>query len=265
MMVSKLCLTQARTHFLSPPPHLSLSSLSHLPFLLRRRSSLKMSSTTTTTPQIIEHFVLFKVKPDTDPSNITAMIDNLAALSSLDLVAHLSSGPLLRTRSSPFPFTHLLHSRYKSKHDLDAYSAHPSHVRVVTENVKPICDDIMAVDWVTYDLPGPVSPPPGSAMRVTFLKLKEGVGENEKARVLDVIGGIKGVFPAIEQISFGENFSMGRAKGFSIGSVAILPGLSELEAMDSERAGLEKDKVRDLIESVIVLDYVVPQQQSASL
>ncbi|KAI8565361.1 hypothetical protein RHMOL_Rhmol03G0253000 [Rhododendron molle] len=227
-----------------------------------------MSSTTTTTPQTIEHFVLFKVKPDTDPSNITAMIDNLAALSSLDQVDYLSSGPLLRTRSSPFPpFTHLLHSRYKSKHDLDAYSAHPSHVRVVTEHVKPICDDIMAFDWVTYDLPGPVAPPPGSAMRVTFLKLKEGVGENEKARVLDVIGGIKGVFPAIEQISFGENFSMGRAKGFSIGSVAILPGLSELEAMDSdsERAGLEKDKVRDLIESVIVLDYVIPQQQSASL
>lgn len=125
----------------------------------------------------------------------------------------------------------------------------------------------MAVDWVANDLSGPVAPPPGSAMRVTFLKLKEGLGESEKARVLDVIGGIKGVFPVIDQISFGENFSMGRAKGFSIGSIAVLPGLSELEAMDSdsERANLEKDKARDLIESVIVLDYVVPQQPSASL
>lgn len=124
----------------------------------------------------------------------------------------------------------------------------------------------MAVDWVTDDFSGPVAVPAGSALRVTFLKLKEGAGESEKARVLEVIGGIKGVFPVIEQISFGENFSMGRAKGFSVGSVAVLPGLGELEKVDEDegRAGAEKDKVRDLIESVIVLDYVVPEQQQSS-
>ncbi|KAH7854106.1 hypothetical protein Vadar_010162 [Vaccinium darrowii] len=227
-----------------------------------------MSTTAAATPQqIIEHIVLYKVKSDTDPSKTDSMITHVSSLSSLEQIVHLSTGPLLRTKSSPFPFTHLLHTRYKSKQDLDAYLTHPSHVAVVTNYVKPIGDDIMVVDWVANDLSGPVATPPGSAMRVTFLKLKEGLGENDKARVLDVIGGIKRVFPVIDQISCGENFSMGRAKGFSIGSIAVLPGLSELEAMDSEseRANLEKDKVRDSIESVIVLDYVVPQQPSASL
>ncbi|XP_052180584.1 stress-response A/B barrel domain-containing protein UP3 [Diospyros lotus] len=217
--------------------------------------------------QIVEHIVLFKVKPETDPSKIDSMVAGLAGLSTLDPVLHLSVGPLHRNRSPAFSFTHMLHSRYKSKDDLDAYSGHPAHVSVVTERVRPICEDVMAVDWVSDGLAGPVAPRVGSAMRVTFLKLKEGLGEKERGEVLSVIGGVKDGFPATEQISYGENFSPARAKGFSIGSIAVLPGVSELEALDadSDLAESMKNKVRDLLESVIVLDYVIPQQQSASL
>ncbi|KAA8523303.1 hypothetical protein F0562_009726 [Nyssa sinensis] len=208
--------------------------------------------------QIVEHIVLFKVKPDTDPLKIDSMINGLNALNSLDQVLHLTTGSLLRTRSSSFNFTHMLHSRYKSKDDLNSYSAHPSHMAVVNESVRPICDDIMAVDWVADDLTGPVVPRPGSAMRVTFLKLKEGLGDKEKQEVLGVIGGIKEYFGSIDQLSLGENFSPARAKGFSIASIAILPGLSELEALDSnaELVNSQKEKARDLLESVIVLDYL---------
>ena len=65
----------------------------------------------------------------------------------------------------------------------------------------------------------------------------------------------------------GENFSPARAKGYSIASLAVLPGVSELEGLDSkqELANVEKDKVREHLESVIVLDYVVASPQSASL
>ncbi|KAL6984591.1 hypothetical protein U1Q18_017967 [Sarracenia purpurea var. burkii] len=213
--------------------------------------------------QIVEHIVLFKVKPDTSPSKIDTMISRLNGLNSLDQVLHLAAGPLLRTRSSsPFTFTHMLHSRYKSKDDLDSYSTHPSHVAVVAESGRPICDDIMAVDWVQTDLTGPVVPRPGSVMRLTLVKLKEGLGDTEKKEVLDVIGAVKDLLPSIDQISFGENFSPARAKGFSIGSLAIFPGLSELDSLDSdsnlELVNMQKDKVRSLIESVIVLDYVIP-------
>ncbi|KAF8406800.1 hypothetical protein HHK36_005921 [Tetracentron sinense] len=104
-------------------------------------------------------------------------------------------------------------------------------------------------------------------MRLSFLKLKEGLGDGEKGEVLGVIGGIKDCFETIDQISFGENFSPARAKGFSIASLAILPGLSELDGLDTneEIVKAQKEKVRDFLEAVIVVDYVILPPQSASL
>lgn len=124
----------------------------------------------------------------------------------------------------------------------------------------------MAVDWVVNDLAGPVAPPDGSAMRVTFLKMKEGLGEKEKGQVLEVVGGIGSKFPSIKQLTFGENFC-DRAKGYSIASLAVFPGLSELDGLDSnsELVNSQKDKARDFLESVLVLDYVIPTPQSANL
>lgn len=119
----------------------------------------------------------------------------------------------------------------------------------------------MAIDFVSGNVDGPVIPTPGSAMRVTFLKLKEGLGEKEKTEVLGVIGGIKDQFESIDQLSFGENFTVERSKGFSIGSLAICKGLSELDCLDSnsELVSLQKQKVKDLLEKVVVFDYVIPQ------
>ncbi|KAL8234817.1 hypothetical protein R6Q59_020917 [Mikania micrantha] len=215
--------------------------------------------------QVVEHVVLFKVKPDVDSSKVAAMVSGLNGLISLNLTTHLTAGQLLRSRSSSLTFTHMLHSRYRSKDDLRDYSAHPEHVRVVTENVKPIMDDIMAVDWISTGAGD--SPKPGSAMRVTFLKLKENLEEIERSRIMEVIGGIKDQFPVIEQLSVGENFSHDRAKGYTIASVAVLPGAADLEALDSnvEIVKMQKEKVKDSIESVVVVDYVIPPPQAANL
>ncbi|XP_012077024.1 stress-response A/B barrel domain-containing protein UP3 [Jatropha curcas] len=273
--MTMLCLGAARSlfsspfslSFSSPKRHLKVPSFSSFkpythssPF----KSQIKMSTTATET---IEHIVLFKVKDNTDPTKINSLVTSLGGLVSLDPVLHLTAGALYRTKSSPIPFTHMLHSRYSSKENLNAYSAHPSHVSAVKESVLPICDDIMAVDWVADDLHGPVIPPPGSAIRVTFLKLKENLREEVKGEILAVIKGIKGSFEGINQITCGENFSPARAKGYSIASLAVFPGVSEMEALDSkeELVNLQKEKVRDYLESVIVVDYVVSSQQSASL
>ncbi|CAI9260188.1 unnamed protein product [Lactuca saligna] len=112
-------------------------------------------------------------------SAITPMVSGLNGLASLNLTFHLSFGQLLHSRSSSLTFTHMLHNRYRSKEDLLEYVVHPKHVRVVKEN-KPIIDGIMAVDWMFNG--ASFSPKPGSAIRVTFLKLKGNLGENEKAR-----------------------------------------------------------------------------------
>ncbi|WVZ14520.1 hypothetical protein V8G54_012086 [Vigna mungo] len=124
----------------------------------------------------------------------------------------------------------------------------------------------MVVDWVADGLNNLVSLP-GSTVRVSFLKLKEdAVGEE----VLGVVRGILENFKLISEFSFGENFSPRRARGFSIASLAVFAGLTELEVVDSnqELVNYHKDKVRDQINNMIVVDYVVPLPplvQSASL
>ena len=110
-------------------------------------------------------------------------------------------------------------------------------------------------------------PRPNSAMRLTLLKLKESEEEKEKGEILSVVGGIEKEFAEIEQLSFGENFSPARAKGFSIASIAIFAGLKEMEGLDDkgELVEMHKAKVRDLLEDVIVVDYVIPPPPSANL
>ncbi|KAL2572075.1 hypothetical protein GLYMA_17G050700v4 [Glycine max] len=60
-------------------------------------------------------------------------------------------------------------------------------------------------------------------LRVTFFKLKEGVGEHVKDEVLGAIRGIQRKF----QFTCGGNFSPARAKGFFIASLEVFPGLNE--------------------------------------
>lgn len=214
----------------------------------------------------IEHVVLFKVKSETDPSKVDTMINNLNGLVTLDPVRHLACGPVLRNGSSLFTFTHMLHSRYSSKEDLDTYSQHPDHMGAVKESVLPICKDIMAVDWEADQTPDPIVLPPGSAVRVSFLKLKDGVGEDAKNEIYGVIKGIKESFGGIQQITSGENFSA-RAKGFSIASIAVFKSVKEMEEADSieELVNLQKQKVKDYLDGVVVVDYVVPSLSSSSL
>ncbi|XP_041006907.1 stress-response A/B barrel domain-containing protein UP3-like [Juglans microcarpa x Juglans regia] len=267
---------KGRTLF-SPPFSFALSLPKHIPhlrpsFSLKTysqsspsKSPVKMSSSQT----VVEHVVLVKVKENTDLSKVNTMVSRLNSLSSLEQVLHLTAGPVLRSGSSSLNFTHALHSRYRTKDDLAAYSAHPSHLSVVKESLLPIIDDIMAVDWVAAggDVDDFVVPPPGSAIRFTFLKLKENLGDNVKSEILAVIKEIKGNFSQIKQISCGENFSPARAKGFSLASLVIFPEVSEMEAVDSNEEWMnsQKEKVRDYLEGVVCVDYVIPQPQSASL
>ncbi|PKI32384.1 hypothetical protein CRG98_047224 [Punica granatum] len=122
-------------------------------------SSPRMSSSSAFPQQVIEHIVLFKVREGTEQSKVNAMMSGLNGLNSLDQVLYLTAGPVLRSASSLFSFTHMLHSRYSTKDDLSAYSAHPEHLRVVRETGLPICEDIMAVDWIADGFSGPLAPP----------------------------------------------------------------------------------------------------------
>ncbi|KAL1210183.1 Stress-response A/B barrel domain-containing protein UP3 [Cardamine amara subsp. amara] len=253
----------------SSPLAFAISTTKHSPIKLRfsRRSFSAVAMSSSTPPsQLIEHIVLFKVKDETDSTKISSMINGLNALVSLDQVLHIFAAPLHRLGSSAFAFTHVLHSRYGSKEDLTYYAAHPDHVRVVKEFVLPICDDIMAVDWIAHQVPTTIAPLPGSAAKLTLLKVKENLSDEAKTEITGVIKGLSEKFPGIDQITVGENFSPARAKGFSIASIAYFKDLGEMEAVDAQKelVNLQKDKVRDYVDSTIVVEFVVPSSSQPS-
>ncbi|KAK1678901.1 hypothetical protein QYE76_039749 [Lolium multiflorum] len=258
----------------SPRLHLPLLASSPLRRRLRRPSAAAMSSSTAS-PAIaapIEHFVLIKVRPEALTSGAAAaMVSSLQALSALvPGLAYIHAGPVLRLRSPAAEAlgpTHLLHSRYAAKPDLAAYAAHPAHVAAVQAHVAPNALDATAVDWVNAaDLPSPVAP--GAAVRLTLAKVKDGV---EVARLVEEVreatraaaGEGEGA-----RVSFGENFSPARAKGFQFGMVAVFGSVEELDAVEGD-AKVEEAKaaLRPLLDDVMVLDFVVdaPAAAAASL
>lgn len=186
------------------------------------------------------------------------MVSRINSLKSLDEVLHIAAGPLRSIRSSSLSFNYMLHSRYASEGDLDAYTVHPTHVSVTKDNAR-LVDDIMAVDWVADDLRGPVVLPPGSALRFTLLKLKEGLGEEAKSEILEAVMGLEDqIGEKTSQFTSGANISPGRAKGFSMAFLAVFKSESELDAADStgEWANFEH-KLVDYLEALIVLDYAL--------
>ncbi|KAG4956920.1 hypothetical protein JHK82_042646 [Glycine max] len=82
---------------------------------------IRMSSTSQGT--VVEHVVLVKVKDDTEPTKVNAMVNAMNSLATIDGVKHLTVGPLLRngptTTTSGLRFTHMLHNRYNSKEALE--------------------------------------------------------------------------------------------------------------------------------------------------
>ncbi|CAI9100694.1 OLC1v1037850C1 [Oldenlandia corymbosa var. corymbosa] len=206
-------------------------------------------------PQIVELLVIFKIKPGADP----AIVDSLNSLASLDSVLHLAAGPLINCRSS-LNFTHILHSRFASKEDLEKFYQDPDH-HVVVNQVKPFLEDIMVVDWVHST--DSVAIPPGSTMRATILKLKEDLGDDEKNQLLEALGLLKDKSTSsIEVLSFGENNTPARAKGFSVPVITVFKDVNELEGFQSEWESPENEHrhlvIKPKVDEELVLDVVFP-------
>ncbi|KAK2358613.1 stress-response A/B barrel domain-containing protein UP3 [Trifolium repens] len=206
---------------------------------------------------IIEHVVLFKIKEDTTQSDIDSMVDRVNSLISLKEILHLNMVSIQSSSSlSSFNFTHILHTRFSSKEDLHAYAVHPTHLEVIKLNT-PFVSDTMALDWVTEVHGNDLVLPYGSALRVVFFKLKEGLGERVKDEVLKGISGIRR--DNAVQFTCGENFSPRRAKGFSIATLSVFTGLSELKEVDFDEEFRKydmNDKIKENIDTALVLDFV---------
>ncbi|KAL5729810.1 hypothetical protein ACHQM5_002708 [Ranunculus cassubicifolius] len=212
------------------------------------------------TKQTIEHIFLFRCKENTDQATINYLIQELDNLRVIPGVLSLTTGPVNRLYSSSSPsldFGIFFHSRFETKEALDAYMHHPQHLKLNHDLTDPLLGDYMLIDWVYYHK-GELAPPPGSAMRVTFLKLKQGLNlvQKEKSEVFKVIGNNLG--RSVEQYTYGENFAIA-AKGFSISSFAVFLDEEEMKRAGScgELAKQLENELNHLVESVLVIDYVV--------
>jgi hypothetical protein len=98
-------------------------------------------------------------------------------------------------------------------------------------------------------------------VRVVFFKLKEGLGEQVKDEVLKGISGIR--HENAVQFTCGENFSPGRAKGFSIATLSVFTGLSELKEVDFDEEFRKYDKIKENLDTTLVLDFVANGQTAS--
>ncbi|KAL5729809.1 hypothetical protein ACHQM5_002707 [Ranunculus cassubicifolius] len=211
------------------------------------------------TKQTIEHIFLFRCKENTDQATINYLIQELDNLRAIPGVLSLTTGPVNRIYSSSTPsldFGIFFHSRFETVEALNAYMHHPQHLKLNHDLTDPLLGDYMLIDWVFHQKAA--IPQPGSAMRVTFLKLKEGMNlvQSQKLEVFKVIGNHLG--PSVEQYTYGENFAAS-AKGFSLASLAVFSDVNELEQAGSceEVANQLKEKLNYLVLNILVIDYVV--------
>lgn len=95
---------------------------------------------------MIEHLVLFKWKEDASDSAIAKVMEGLKNLpNEIPEIIALSCGENFSSRSQGFQ--HGLVVRFSDREALATYQAHPAHQEVVQDFIKPILQDILAVDY----------------------------------------------------------------------------------------------------------------------
>ena len=95
---------------------------------------------------MIEHVVLFKVKATTPATSVQAMVDGLRGLKTrVPGIVELSAGGNFTDRNKGF--SHGLVVRFQDRAALEAYLPHPAHQEVVGNFVRPIIEDVIAVDY----------------------------------------------------------------------------------------------------------------------
>ena len=95
---------------------------------------------------MIEHVVLFKVKAGMPAASVKAMVDGLAGLKRrVPGIVDLSVGANFTDRNKGF--THGLVVRFRDKAALETYLPHPAHQEVVQSYIRPIIEDLIALDY----------------------------------------------------------------------------------------------------------------------
>ncbi|KAI4978281.1 hypothetical protein ZWY2020_014835 [Hordeum vulgare] len=106
---------------------------------------------------------------------------------------------------------------------------------------------------------------PDAIVWLTLAKVKEGVEVGQL--VEKVATATRDAGEASDaKVSFGENFSPSRAKGYQFGMVTVFNSVEELDDMEGDGKVEEaKAALRPMLDEVIVLDFVDDDLATASL
>ncbi len=94
---------------------------------------------------MVEHIVIFKLKPESSEAQKDELIQRLRGLKGkVEGMVDLSAGESFTDRHKGY--TVGLVVRFTDREALERYGPHPAHVPVV-EYVRQVCEDVIAVDY----------------------------------------------------------------------------------------------------------------------
>jgi hypothetical protein len=99
----------------------------------------------------IEHVVLFKLKIDAPETKKMELMKSLLALQGT-IAGILSASAGVNFSARAQGYTHAFVARFEDRAALDHYISHPAHVAVVEQQVKPLSDGVLAVDYEAISL-----------------------------------------------------------------------------------------------------------------
>eukprot|EP00999_Lentomonas_sp_LEN2_P001961 NODE_3120_length_452_cov_23.821538_g3070_i0.p2 GENE.NODE_3120_length_452_cov_23.821538_g3070_i0~~NODE_3120_length_452_cov_23.821538_g3070_i0.p2 ORF type:complete len:101 (-),score=19.53 NODE_3120_length_452_cov_23.821538_g3070_i0:40-342(-) len=98
---------------------------------------------------VLVHVVLLKTKESASKEQVERMIEEMhKAFRTIPGVTRVTAGPNFTDRGKGY--THALVVELVSKSHLKAYAAHPEHKRVIAEYIKPVLEDILAIDYESH-------------------------------------------------------------------------------------------------------------------
>ncbi len=97
---------------------------------------------------MVEHIVLFSLKPEATREQVDAMLAGLRALpEQIDTIVEASCGRNFSERSRGHQVG--LRVQFHDRAGLEVYVPHPAHQACVEEFIKPIMDYVTVVDYET--------------------------------------------------------------------------------------------------------------------
>ena len=189
------------------------------------------------------------MKPDAPPEAVTEMISALRGLASLDGILGLYAGEVLNGGNGPW--THALYGRYTTRDSLQAYADSKEHMDVVVNLVRPICSDILALD---YEAQVDVQTDANAINAACLLALrpKEGSTESEFVKAFTPNSNATGAVST----SLGMGYVPARAKGFTWGCVSTYADKKAMLASATDFANLCEGSTESYL--IVALDCSSP-------